>query len=369
MIIKNDILIENGETKFLYSGEHHQFDYLTQKKIVQKQSIDTFHTNITSRKKFCDIRNIPYVHTVFPCKPVILSHEIKSFNITPIYDESYYHKDAIYPDKVLKNNDKCFLKTDTHTTPYGSWLILKNILLKLDLDFEYTPEFKESHILGDLNRMLGISTEEEYLEFVSFNGHKTKVYDVNNYPGVKGNTGRIRILKNVNPIIDKRVLIFGDSFFNYNLNFIMANIFKEVIFFRSPHFLYEIVDFIKPDIILTGQAERYLPAGIADSNYAFPFLSYVTNEYRKQNVLGDFNSALDAIMSNKTDKTNDRYGKWNSNISANLFRDLAISLEPSELKEALFFMKNASVHRPDGQFILNKIKNYEILLNERPESK
>jgi len=361
MIIKKDILIENCETKFLYSGEHHQFDYLSGKKTVQKESIDNFHLNIAKRKEFCANKNILFMHVVFPCKAVVLAERIKSINVKPIFNDKFINDDVIYPVEVLKKNIGTFLKTDTHTTPFGSWLILQNIIDRLNLKFEDEPSFDKSYILGDLNRMLGIDVKEEYLEFTSFINNPTAIYDVNNYQGLKGNSNRVRILKNVNPIIDKRVLIFGDSFFNYNLNYMLANIFKEVVFFRSPNFLYEIIDYIEPDIILSGQAERYLPAGLSDENYTFPFLNHVTQDYKKHLVPEVFNSALDAIMAKNN---SDKYSDWHNNISANLLRDLAISFESTDLKKALLYMNKALAHRPKGPLILKKIEKYNELLVE-----
>lgn len=323
MHIENNVLTMPDGVRFLYSGNHMQFDYLTGKKKVSTTALKTFQKNIKKRNDFCKKRNILYKHVIFPSKPVVLSHKYPELKIKSIINDDFMLDNVIYPLSEYLNTDNPFFKTDTHPTPNGSWQLTKLIasFSKVELS---EPSFTKSQIHGDLNKMLNDSTLEHYNKFDGMNNHFLKTWDINNNNTVTGNNEIIRIIKNPLSKTQNRVLIFGDSFFNFNLNEQLSLIFNEVIFIRTPNFLYELVDYLEPDIILSGQVERYIPNCFSDENYKYPLLHTLFCSSVNKPLNTDFATGLNAILSKKD---SDEYIRWHNNISANLLKDSALIFE------------------------------------------
>lgn len=355
MKIDNHVLISDTGTKYLYSGKHQQFAYLSGELNLSNEAIDTFKANINKRNAFCDERNILYKHIVFPSKPVVFADKLPSFNLSSIMNEELMLKNVLYPLSEYQNAKPAFFESDTHPTPKGSWEVTKLIAQYVDVDLGIPKYVKAKHI-GDLNVMLGSNIAEEFDRFIGLENYFYKTLDVNNYEAVSGNNEKIRIIKNPLAKTNKRVLIFGDSFFNFNLNEQLALLFEEIIFIRTPNFLYEIVDYIKPDMILTGQVERYLVTPISDEQYKYPLLHTLLCSVEGKTINVPFSAALNALFANKNSQD---YQRWHSNNSANLFRDVAVSLESSNLNLALELMKKALLNRPTGKVIMQKIEDYK----------
>jgi len=325
---------------------------------LSEDAVDIFKKNIKRRSECCIERAIFYRHIVFPSKPVVLAEKILGVNLSPIVSEKLLLDCVMYPIEAYKRADTPFFKTDTHPSPKGSWEISKLLSKLLNVDLG-KPKYKNSYLLGDLNKMLGVTELERFEQFVGVEGLHYKVWDVNNFDTVAGNNEKIRIIKNPFAKTSKRVLIFGDSFFNFNLNDQLATIFEEIIFIRTANFLYEIVDYISPDVILSGQVERYLPSPVSDERYKFPLLHTLLSSTSNKALSAEFGSALNAVFSAKE---SEEYQRWHNNISANLYRDVALELEIDNLSLALEFMENAFVYRPDSPLIAQKVKSYKRLL-------
>ncbi|MBN1008313.1 hypothetical protein [Amphritea pacifica] len=58
--------------------------------------------------------------------------------------------------------------------------------------------------------------------------------------------------------VKKRILAFGDGFILGAFE-VLSYFFEEIIYVRSPYVLPDVADCLSPDIILTSNAERYLP--------------------------------------------------------------------------------------------------------------
>jgi hypothetical protein len=105
-------------------------------------------------------------------------------------------------------------------------------------------------------------------------------------------------MRNPYSVYDKRVVIFGDSFFNNNMNIQLSHLFREIVFFRSPVFMKDVVSSINPDIVLTGQAERYLSSCVSDENATNPLIRYMNGQfYDASKVSKAFYIAFDAVFS------------------------------------------------------------------------
>lgn len=78
-----------------------------------------------------------------------------------------------------------------------------------------------------------------------------------------GNNGIIYLLENKVPPGTGTLLIFGDSFFRCLLDELIP-FWDAIVFVRSTHFHYELVQAVRPAAILTGMAERYIAAQVPD---------------------------------------------------------------------------------------------------------
>lgn len=310
--IKNNVLINNDNNwKFLFSGDHRQFDFLTGESTISNQSIDAFNENIEFRRTLSSQLGIPFLHVVFPCKPIAMRTKLpKTYqDIKPLFDVFSPDKDVIYPLDRLLSCRESFSPDDTHTTPVGSWSILQGILDKFSLGSPDSPRFESSSTIGDLNRMLGLMDKRPFDKFTGLVGKEYKVLDVTNKHGLRGNSGIIRIIRNPNSVYKKTILIFGDSFYNNNLNSQIAAFFENVVFFRSPVIIEHVIRTIKPDFLLTGQAERYLSSSVKDQFTTEPMIRFMNGAFYDANkVPKAFYIALDAIFSRYTNP--ERYDHW-----------------------------------------------------------
>lgn len=206
---------------------------------------------------------------------------------------------------------------------------------------------------GDLSKMISSRYLEEYKEFKGFIGYDYAGFDVGNRSALKGNTGEIRIIRNVLAKIDKRVLVFADSFMNESLNFQLSHIFKEIIYFRSANFNYEVVDFIQPDFIISGQAERYLGATISDTKREYSLLSFVVNDMcDRAKLKPGFNRALDAFFKGKESEC---YNKWLSDVDAYMLNKLSDKFKANDKLKSLEFLEKAVFLNSDNQFLKEKL--------------
>lgn len=361
MHIENDVLFGLDGWKFLYSGSHDQFDYLLGDKSVPDSSIRKFHENVDNRSDFCSSRNIAFKHVVFPCKPVSCLNKLPSElgDVQSLFSRRHMCESVIYPIDE-SGLDGAFYKTDTHLTSFGGWAVLNRLLLELGVNFNVSPIFRDSKFNGDLNVMLGVKDPEECIVFSGLEGVRSKKLDVNNNSGLVGNTGRVRILRNPFSISEKRVLIFGDSFFNTSISEQLAFLFRDVIYFRSPVFLFDIVDYISPDIIFSGQAERYLSDVREDGSASFPLSAYLDPSfYKAPSVDESFTKALVAQLS--FSRAKNYYNSWTNETDAKLYRDLAIRFEREDIDFSYSMMMHAKELKPKGYSINRKVQEYERL--------
>lgn len=188
-----------------------------------------------------------------------------------MYYRDLHNGTVLYPLKELLECEKkhsTFLKYNSHITNYSSLVISSLILKSLNLTYDIECDFKlckQEIIGGDLATMYGvnISHEEEILIYTK----KTDLFEAHNYDAIPGNTNHIHIVRSNSAINDKKVLIFGDSFFvDFTLKDVLKYYFKEIIYIRSQYLHKDIVELYMPNIVLTGNTERYLANVDSDIN-------------------------------------------------------------------------------------------------------
>ncbi|TOL26640.1 hypothetical protein CGI02_10275 [Vibrio parahaemolyticus] len=73
----------------------------------------------------------------------------------------------------------------------------------------------------------------------------------------------------------------------------LSLVYKRVIFCRTRYFHKEVFDNINPDIVLTGNAERYLSHVNSDDRAALFNCYYEMKEINEDQYLGFYNKALE----------------------------------------------------------------------------
>lgn len=271
----NNSLLTNKNIAFLMGGNHSVLNYSIGKSKISDQSLINFQNNIINRYNFCKSLNISYNHVLFPDKQSVLVNEFP-FNIEVCLGD-YYLKNlssdllsdkVIYPLDLLRDEHNktknVFLDLDTHMAENGSILVINLILKKLGLDntavndLYKLPTITKLH-KGDIGRFFDNAVPQ-----------KVNCLDINyDYLYFKSkslfNDGLYFILINKNGVYKKTLLLFGDSFFG-NMLHILSYFFKMVICLRTRYFHKEMVISIEPDIVLTGNVERYLSFVDTDNN-------------------------------------------------------------------------------------------------------
>lgn len=252
---------------FLAGGPHEVQAYLEGTKSPSEESVERFHENIAQRAAYCGSRAIPYLHCIFPDKASALRDETP-FDVTTSYVDHY--REDLHPRVLefdLRDRTECYLKKDTHLSFEGRLETSKHLITRmLSLGVEDVLDRLETRRgpleprSGDLGRKLTPPEEEQDHHAIS-----RPAYFLNNRAGA--NDGVVYI--GINPELIRqgemrRLLIFGDSFMEFNLPF-LATCFSEILFCRTRFFHSEMVEMYCPDYLVTENAERYLATVTPDS--------------------------------------------------------------------------------------------------------
>ena len=334
--IDNDVLIGDDDYLFLWQGRQKQFSYLTGDLRPSDESISNFKDNFEKRSAFCKKNNVEYFHLVFPSKPLIknkfLPDSLKS--VKSLYEQHYKECGIIYPISELMDKEEqqsTFRILDTHMTDIGSLCVMETLFSSyFDKLYQSGAFFnrQEKKVTGDLAKMLGLSNQytEIFLQPRDCLGDPFISRYFNNFSELKGNGGGVSITFTPSAFYEKRVLIFGDSFFLSALPLIRC-LFSEIMFIRSEVFKSEIVHLYKPDIVITSNAERYLAKVKSDNIATFLFFDDLLKDHYKMKPSSDFVTALQAALSVKYDRLLNK--RFNNNIVASVlneeFRNLSAS--------------------------------------------
>lgn len=286
--IENEVLVGIDNWLYLYGGTNEVFKYYTEASFFTSQHVEDWYSLLQARKMKLNNLNIEYIHLFVPDKisvyPEYLGVKFKYFSSHPIKKlyESYNNElndFTVNPlpyfkkRKIEDPSNPLFYKTDTHWTFYGALaafqLILSKLQLKLPSYFNYTDS-KGKELLLDLGGKLSNKPMELYVtknfahnaeRFYSNSLVKYKEkYSLENTEGL--HVGSNVIFRNNHPnVINKRVVIFGDSFSEYRthlLTGLFAETFSEVHFVWSVSLDYDYIDNSNPDIVISEIAERFM---------------------------------------------------------------------------------------------------------------
>lgn len=258
-------VVEGENMLFLSGGGHTIEEYLFGLKKIPSQSFTNFKENLDFRASFSEKIGAKYIHVVCPDKHVIYpeKYPVHFFESLGQQYQRITRADFIYPVKELienKRNELTYRTGDTHWNDYGAHTVLRTILTKFGLDadsffdkYQWSAQFKiYERNDGDLSKKINNSFAEQVK--VYHRDLSSTIYFDNNF---NKNNGVIKTYYTHNAELKKKIVIFADSFTELLLPF-LSKIFEHVIFIRSPFYYLDIIASLKPDFVLTAQAERYL---------------------------------------------------------------------------------------------------------------
>lgn len=310
---------------FLYGGGQQQFAFLTGDRQPASTDIERFFDNLAKRSTYCQMRGIPYLHLIFPSKPVVMTGKVPppwGAKVQSLFLSRYaaalssvLPSYIFYPLDLLlacKHQGPVYRKLDTHMTNFGSQVVAHGVLNKLGLDYDSADFFSEcvANLSGDLAQMLALHSVEPALCLIPIN--PLLVYD--NRQFLPGNTNNICIVRNPRAVTDRRLLIFGDSFIKEMLPF-LSPAFRDIIYVRSETFQSDMVELCQPDFVISSNAERYLShVESDDSSKSMFFALDAASDYHPDKLFVD---AYHAQFSYRFHRN--RYEYWCSEVAASYF--------------------------------------------------
>ncbi|MGD9543891.1 MAG: hypothetical protein AB7F41_09545 [Methylocystis sp.] len=238
---------------------------------------------IVERKRRCDALGAAYAHVVAPEKLTIYEHK----QATPLVDadlapairlQQLFKGDAraagwvdlVWPMRAQRDAVELYWRSDTHWTPEGSLLAYHRLCDALRLtpnaDLAARP-CTATHKIMDLGGKFDPPRWEEIREIDWIAGarrvYANAVVRILEDPVHGGDihVGAHAVYRNEHAPNDVRILLFGDSFAGVGpdrLTAQLAETARELIFVWSSNVDWRLVKRVKPDIVITEIAERYM---------------------------------------------------------------------------------------------------------------
>ena len=298
----NNVIIFGGNL-FLYQKDRaqRQMQVLMGNKKIPAHAIDNYHTNLDYNLSIAKRDGFDYLHVVFPCKPIIYREQFKDIglHLTPIFLNEHAHPKVLYPIESLLESD--YFPTDSHYNTDGAMKVLDLILEKLGYPALPEAVYKPASFVGDLSRMIGQHKEEVFKKLSGFKflpDTDIKNHFVSHGIMGKSNAGVFTYRFNPYALFNKRVVLFGDSFFLDKIE-VYQNTFSEVVYFRIPYILDDVVKSLQPDIVITANTERYL-YNVPNVLKAKPwFLHYLSSKYDPKRISEESRRGIDVLFSGR----------------------------------------------------------------------
>lgn len=273
---------------FLTGGSNNVGDYLVEGKKLDKSVIDGWHEVLQRRKDQIQSLNAEYLHVVAPEKLTVYADKCQ---LISDYLNSPAHQiergmpahllDTVWLNPVnffnkQKQDFPLYSKTDSHWNFFGAYCTYQLIQARLqlptnpsilagekqknwttmDLGAKYDPPLRERVFFYKLSGNVERSYANELVEFKEAMGRE-------NDPGL--HVGSYVIYRNSDPVVPRKVLLFGDSFSEYRghlLTGLLAETYAEVHFVWCASMDTQLIERVRPDIVISELAERFMPRTI-----------------------------------------------------------------------------------------------------------
>jgi hypothetical protein len=294
-----DLVLEGKEDfLFLSGGRHSPLRFARAGSAVKTESLMQFWANIQRRKAQLERRGIHFAHLIAPDKHSVCQ-EVFPVEVMACLGDEYLKAAPVealrswvtYPRQLLADNfrQNCY-RVDTHYRPSGTLLMIRELLriacgqeaINLIPDADQLQFTSQSNWSGDLGSKLSPTRYEDCERIVlpgSISCYSNRLAGGNN--GIIDlYINRAYIAAGTKPSGLGRVLVSGDSF-GRDIARTLSMISQEVLFVRTPFLHVELVDAMKPDVVFTQNAERYLSGVSSDEArpvfFLYPF--FKQNEY------------------------------------------------------------------------------------------
>lgn len=308
---KNNVVrVKSDNELFLHqkNSAQEQFAHFMGEKKISRYFINNFNQNILENLRYVTDTQKKYCHVVFPAKPIIYKDKLKSNNVNvfSLYGEAHTKSNVIYPLECLYD-DSCMEKYGTHYSGKGYFNVVTKMLQEIGEGFTEEAIYSKRIVQKQgLARMYeGKLPPAEQLYFESIKNRSSAIITLSNSSSLEGNSGKIIFKYNPLAPRKKRVLLFGDSFFVGLLD-ILSHIYEEVLFLRNTFILQDVANAFRPDIIFTGNAERYLVNTPSYLDAKPFFLHYINTSYLPINLEPDFLLVITSLLGGGDVK----YNKW-----------------------------------------------------------
>ena len=262
----------------LVGGRHSVLKRFTGNLPIAEENLKHFKANHSSRMTWCNEHNISFSQWVFP-DPIVFRGSLEEGSAKSVFTSSFptgLAPDGVYyPLNLLDGHSERQSKTDSHYSPVGNMYLAAEVCYKT-IGIETSPEtfeqlsnnciFQENFV-GDLGLQCTPHVAETRTVPRQIHGIKSASNGLQ-----AGNYGIVQLVVSPNSATERKLLIFGDSFFRTQLHE-LARYWREIVFLRTPFFHYEMVAAVAPNDILCGMAERYFPSVRPDSERPH-FLAY-----------------------------------------------------------------------------------------------
>jgi hypothetical protein len=300
--IVDDVLFGGDGQLFLAQGGHRVLDVVTGRRPIDPGLYAAFDANITARHALCAAGGAAYLHVVFPDKQSVLRADYPvadPISVADMVEERCAARAHLLNlGHVLRRQDvPPYKRTDTHLTDLGCAVAASAVAERLSgqahggfLDHVLTLPRTARMIAGDLGGRLKppVASSETFFEPDWTSRRFTN--DI-----AAGNDGMADIIVSPGAVHDRRLLWFGDSFGRGCLRY-LSFFFREITFLRTRYLHREMFEQIRPDIVVTQTAERYMATVSADAE-ATPFLLYPALKGIASTPTLEFARALAAVLS------------------------------------------------------------------------
>lgn len=274
-------MIESGDDGwvFLAGGSNPFLTYLRGIDEIERTVLDDWRALLESRRSRLAGLGIRYQHVFAPEKSTIYADRL-----CPAGDRNRSHiarlntvAGGMFLDLVpyfLHQRDalQLYHRTDSHWNFYGAFSAFQ--LLGSDLGFR-VPEsilrapVEQIEVMWDLGSKLSPpQTERSEIRDVLVHARRVWVNQLVEIKEASGNpnegrlhVGSVAVFRNPQAVNRQRVVIFGDSFSEYRphlLTAMFAEAFEEVHFVWSSSIDFDYVDLVRPDLVVTELAERFM---------------------------------------------------------------------------------------------------------------
>ena len=272
----NDVVVgkkdDNGLQWLFYNkvSDEDPLSYATGTREYSKQEKETIIAGIKQNTNKAQEKNIELYYFLAPNKSSIYKEYLPdNVNIINQDEPTLKMVDDVIKQGNIDNLINCYkelseekqdnytyLCTDTHWNDYGAYLGVKKIVETIDNDYDYifeNVEIKDEGLYyypGDLYN---------YLNIDSYSGVTEQKISIDNFLTEakikKQEEENITIYTNEKPIINKTIMIIGDSFRERMIPY-LSKIYSKVVEFHRHDYKEAMIEKYKPDIVILEYVER-----------------------------------------------------------------------------------------------------------------